>query len=100
MDRPLIGEVVRQEINRRFGTPSAFARQSTGVSKRTIERVIRGDETIQFATLQHIEGLLDLPRDALVLIGDHDLDELRAIGLEPDLLRWVSMRVSRTDEVG
>ena len=59
-----------------------------------------GDPVVTFATIERIEGALDLPRDALNLVGAHDWPGLREIGVEPDLVRWVKGTAedeSRTD---
>lgn len=98
MDRHLIGLVVRREINRRHGSVSAFVDHASGISRRTVERIMRGDDTIQFANLERVEGALDMPRDALSLIGAHDTAELAEIGVERDLVRWVNSQISRSDD--
>lgn len=88
-DRKLVGTVVRREINRHSGSVSAFV-AAAELSRKTVERVMTGDPKVTFGTLERIEGVLGMPRDTLALVGAHDLQGLREIGVEPDLIRWIS----------
>lgn len=93
-DRKLVGNVVRKEVNRRFGSVSAFV-VGAELSRKTVERVMTADPKVTFATFERIEGALDLPRDTLSLVGAHDLDGLKEIGVEPDLVRWIASELRR-----
>ena len=98
-DRALVGNIVRKEVNRRFGSVSAFV-MGAELSRKTVERVMAGDAKVTFSTLERIEGALDLPRDTLNLIGVHDVEGLKEIGVEPDLVRWIASELRREQPKG
>jgi hypothetical protein len=87
VDRQLIGDVVRREINRRYGNISRFVR-ARDVPKRNLDRVLAGEEGVMAAYLEHLEGALGMPRDGLLAIGMHEWDGAVEIGMDQDLIRW------------
>lgn len=103
-DRDLIGRVIKGEIERRYHTLTAYTREHPEPARRTIERAQSGDDRIDFRTLAKIEGDLGLPRGAFSAIGRHDWKEMRAMGIDADLIRWVrggataTLRVTGTGE--
>ncbi|HET6920507.1 MAG TPA: hypothetical protein VFI46_13725 [Jiangellaceae bacterium] len=94
-DRALIGHVVAREIERRYGRLATFLRRVPDLpSRRTIERVMNADPLIEHRTLRRIEGGLGLPRDFLVVaVANHDVADIRAASIDPDLRRWVLTQI-------
>lgn len=93
----LVGATALREINRQHGGISAFATTS-GISRKTIERLVAGVPTVSRGSKELIEGKLGLPRDTFASIEAHDLEALVEIGVEADLIRWIRKELVKSDE--
>ena len=93
----LVGATVMREINRQYGGISAFVTVS-GVSKKTVERLVAGVPTVSRGSKELIEGKLGLPRDTFTYIEKGDMDALVEIGVEADLVRWIRKEMGKSDE--
>lgn len=99
-DRVLVGKTVKREFTRQYGSLSQFNRDAaTRVSRKTLERIVAAVESVDWDTIEYVEGALGLPRDALAHVGDHDPEGLREVGADPDLVRWVSNELSKNTGV-
>lgn len=70
------------------------------VSRASIDRVKRGDDTISDTLLRALGDVLDLPRDFLLYVGNGDVEEVRNSGADPDLVRWTIALMSRPAPTG
>lgn len=93
-DRKLMGSVLRREIVREHRTVSNFTKEAPKVSRKTIERIMAGDPSVEREAIEYIEGRLGMPRDTLALIADHDVQGLREIGVDADLVRTVIQEIT------
>ena len=85
-----------REIRRQYGGVSAFVTVS-GVSKKTVERLVAGVPTVSRGSKELIEGKLGLPRDTFASIEAHDMEALVEIGVEADLVRWIRKEMVKSD---
>lgn len=94
-DRSLMGAVLRREIVREHRTISNFMKQAPKVSRKTVERIMAGDASVEREAIEYIEGRMGMPRDTLALIAAHEVQGLREIGVDPDLIRTVLQEIAK-----
>jgi hypothetical protein len=94
-DRTLLGVVVRQEISRQHASVSNFVKHAPKVSRKTVERIRGGDPSVERESIEYVESSLGLPRDTFDRIAHHDIQGMREIGVEPDLVRWVGQEITK-----
>lgn len=94
-DRRLMGKVLRREIVREHRTISNFVKGAPKVSRKTVERIMAGDASVEREAIEYVEGRMRMPRDTMALIAAHDVQGLREIGVEPDLVRTVLQEIAK-----
>jgi len=95
--RKLAGEIVEAEIPRK-GLNRQRAAAAMHMSPGTLDRIRKGDPTLQPAKLRSVEGPLDFPRSLLIHIWEGDVEAIAAIPSMDEDLRWVILdKLARID---
>jgi len=95
-DRALVGRTIKRELIRQYSSLSQFNRvAATRISRKSLERIVKGEPSVDWDSIEYVEGALSLPRDTLAHVNAHDLQGLREIGVDADLIRWVGNELSK-----
>ena len=103
-DWALAYQVASTEIARRGLTKDTFA-NAAGLHRSTLSRMREG-EKLADESLWKIEGNLGWPRDLLTYIARHEVDLVREAvehspeRVDPDLVRWVTIKMGESGQVG
>jgi len=101
--RKFAGEIMEAEYSRQ-----GFLRKTVALAAHTapttIDRIRKGDATVQDPTYRQVEGALGLPDDLLIYIAKGDTASIEAIGaneMRPGLRRVIMAGLARiaTEEV-